>query len=180
MDQDQLGVYQSFTMRLRSAGMRAEMYLGSSGMRAQMKYADKRGAPCVVIHGEDERARGDRMVCEGEFFVALTPYASRFPFEMWVLPRSHEARFEDQSGKTLGDLANVMYTVLSSLDRALDMPAYNTIVHTAPFRMPDSEDYHWHIEIIPRMTGVAGYEWGTGAHINPVAPESAAEMLRAL
>ena len=126
----------------------------------------------------DELRRGDRVVHEGKDFVAIVPYAARFPFEMWVIPRRHVPRFEEQETATLGDLGEVMYTVLCRLDTVLEMPAYNTIVHTAPFAMRAPDDYHWHVEIIPRMTGVAGYEWGTGVHINPVSPETAAAALR--
>jgi len=134
---------------------------------------------CVFCKTAEEEGRiGDRVVAESNLFLAVAPYASRFPFETWILPRRHAARFEEEDDETLGDLAQVMYTVLGRLDTVLGLPAYNTVLHTAPFAMRDPDDYHWHIEIIPRMTGVAGYEWGTGVHINPVPPESAAEALR--
>ena len=131
---------------------------------------------CRMI--EWERDRGERMIAENAHFTAFAPFASRFPFETWILPRQHRACFEEHPADTLGDLADLMYTVLSMLEVVLDRPAYNYIVHTAPFESGAATSYHWHIEIMPRMTRVAGFEWGTGLYINPVAPESAAAALQ--
>lgn len=131
---------------------------------------------CGMI--EQNLASGERLVAEGEHFVAVAPFASRVPFETWVLPKAHMARFEEQAADTLGDLAQVVRSVLLRLDAALDCPAYNYIIHTAPFGHREEESYHWHIEIIPRVTRIAGFEWGTGLHINPVLPESATAFLR--
>jgi UDPglucose--hexose-1-phosphate uridylyltransferase len=119
-----------------------------------------------------------RVVVSNDAFVAIAPYASRFPFEMWILGRRHESHFEDIREDELDALAPLLRETLGRLERALPGAPYNYIVHTAPFNMPEIEHYHWHIEIIPRLTRVAGFEWGTGFYINPVPPESAAEFLR--
>ena len=128
---------------------------------------------CRVV--ENEMAARTRVVYDGAHFVALAPFASRFPFETWVLPKRHAEHFDRQPVETYGDLANVMCAVLSRLDAVLDCPAYNYLIHTAPFGR--SVCYHWHIEIIPSVTRMAGFEWGTGFYINPVSPESAAALM---
>lgn len=112
-------------------------------------------------------------------FVAFCPYAARFPFETWVLPAQHASRYETLSDSDCTELARVMRVVLAKIDAALDRPAYNYIIHTAPFDTNANDHYHWHMEIIPRVTKTAGFEWGTGFYINPVSPEEAAATMRA-
>ena len=131
---------------------------------------------CALL--ERERAEGARMIRENEDFAAFAPYASRFPFEVWILPRKHTAFFGEQEIGSLPGLANILCEILAGLDIALDSPAYNYIIHTVPFSGESEACYHWHLEVIPRVTRVAGFEWGSGFHINPVPPERAAEMLR--
>jgi UDPglucose--hexose-1-phosphate uridylyltransferase len=120
-----------------------------------------------------------RVVAANEHVVALTPFASRFPFELWILPREHEPWYENAEDELFKSVASVLKQVLQKLNRALDSPPFNLMLHSAPF--PGSEDlshYHWHLELIPKLTKVAGFEWGTGFYINPTPPESAAEHLR--
>jgi UDPglucose--hexose-1-phosphate uridylyltransferase len=131
---------------------------------------------CDII--DQELSVESRLVLETESFLALTPYASRFPFETWVLPKKHSSRFEDTPAKELADLGRHLRRVLGRIETALESPPYNMMIHNTAFAMPDLEHYHWHIEIIPRVTRVAGFEWGTGFYINPVPPEDAAEFLR--
>ena len=131
---------------------------------------------CDII--DQELSVESRLVLETDNFVAITPYASRFPFETWVLPKKHSSRFEDASNAELADLAYHLRRVLGRIETALEQPPYNMMIHNTAFRMPHLEHYHWHIEIIPRVTRVAGFEWGTGFYINPVPPEDAAEFLR--
>lgn len=131
---------------------------------------------CDII--DQEHAEGKRIVAEIGNFVALHPYASRFPFETWILPRRHSSHFEDIQTVEAAELAQVVRLVLRKLEKALCNPPYNYIIHSTPLPMPRVEHYHWHIEVIPRLTRVAGFEWGTGFYINPVPPESAAEYLR--
>lgn len=132
---------------------------------------------CDIIAQEIEHEA--RVVCANEHAVALTPFASRFPFELWILPREHEPWYENAEDELFSSLASVLKQVLQKLNRALDSPPFNLMLHSAPF--PNGEDvshYHWHLELIPKLTKVAGFEWGTGFYINPTSPESAAEHLR--
>jgi UDPglucose--hexose-1-phosphate uridylyltransferase len=76
------------------------------------------------------------------------------------------------------ELSGMFRRVITKVEAALDRPAYNYIIHTAPFDTGPLKHYHWHIEIIPRLTKTAGFEWGTGFYINPVPPEEAAAFLR--
>ncbi len=121
-----------------------------------------------------------RVVKESDAFIAFAPFAARFPFETWILPKRHRSHFEDASREELDELAELLRATLAKLERALDRPAYNYLIHTAPFDQPLMPSYHWHIEIIPRLTHVAGFEWGTDFYINPVSPEHAAEYMRAI
>lgn len=120
-----------------------------------------------------ELSVSERVVRLTERYVAIVAIAGRFPYETWVLPRRHEASLESVADPT--ELAGLVAEVLAGLDAALGRPAWNLIVHTGPF---SGEPFHWHIEILPRVTGIAGYELGTGMHINPVRPEEAAMKLR--
>lgn len=131
---------------------------------------------CDLIRQEAETRR--RVVLETDDVVALAPFASRFPFETWVLPRSHSSHFETASGHVLQRLAQTVLSVLRKLDKALEHPAYNFVLHTAPLQEGALDHYHWHLEIVPRVTRVAGFEWGTGCYVNPTSPEEAAKFLR--
>lgn len=130
----------------------------------------------------------DRVILEMDGFVAIAPFASRFPFEVWILPKDHSCDFPQLPDASRIDLARILKITLSKLKAALGDPPYNFIIHTAPFRIGKKtgywrtieEDYHWHIEIIPRLTRVAGFEWGTGVYINPTPPEEAAKYLKGL
>ena len=102
----------------------------------------------------------------------------RFPFETWILPRRHESHFEDSEPIMLQNLAWVLRATLRKMDHVLEHPAYNFILHSAPVQEADLVSYHWHFEIIPKLTKVAGFEWGTGFYINPTPPEESAKFLR--
>jgi UDPglucose--hexose-1-phosphate uridylyltransferase len=127
----------------------------------------------------------ERLVVETERFVALSPFAARFPFETWILPKRHAADFTTIDGDEVADLARVLKLILLKLRIALDNPPFNYVLHMAPFRRPRGgywttieEDYHWHVELMPRLTSIAGFEWGSGFYINPTPPEVAAQVLR--
>ena len=130
---------------------------------------------CDMIRQEQDTAT--RVVLDTEQFLAFCPFASRFPFETWIVPKTHGSHFENITKTSVDDLGTVLKTVLTKLETALDRPPYNYIIHTAPFDHSDLEHYHWHIEIIPRLTKVAGFEWGSGFYINPMPPEDAARHL---
>jgi UDPglucose--hexose-1-phosphate uridylyltransferase len=127
---------------------------------------------------QQELATEKRIVLDTPGFVAFAPFASRFPFETWILPKQHASHYENVSKHAVEELAPMLKQVIGKIETALDRPAYNYIVHTGPFDVPDLHHYHWHIEIIPRLTKTAGFEWGTGFYINPVPPEEAAAFLR--
>lgn len=131
---------------------------------------------CDMIH--QELATEKRIVLDSPHFVSFAPFASRFPFETWILPKNHASHFENIHKIEVDELGTVLKTVLLKLEAALDRPAYNYIVHTSPFEPQALPHYHWHIEVIPRLTRVAGFEWGTGFYINAVPPEQAAEFMR--
>jgi UDPglucose--hexose-1-phosphate uridylyltransferase len=131
---------------------------------------------CDMI--QQELATEKRIVLDTPGFVAFCPFASRFPFETWVLPKVHSSHFENIQKNGVEELARVMKQVVANIETALDRPSYNYIIHTGPFDSQELGHYHWHIEIIPRLTKTAGFEWGSGFYINPVPPEEAAGFLR--
>lgn len=133
---------------------------------------------CDVIR--QEIAGSQRLVLENADIVALAPYAPRFAFETWLLPKRHAARYEEAPRHEYESLARVLKSLLQRMDRALEYPAYNLIVHTAPFVDNVMDVFHWHLEVIPKLTRVAGFEWGTGFYINPTPPEEAAKVLRSV
>lgn len=139
--------------------------------------AKERCVFCDIV--QQDLAAGRRIIQENPDFVALAPYAPRFPFETWLVPRRHGARFEDAPRGEYESLARMLKAVMTRIDRALESPAYNLIVHSLPFSEEAGADaYHWHVEIIPKLTRTAGFEWGTGFYINPTSPEEAARVLR--
>jgi UDPglucose--hexose-1-phosphate uridylyltransferase len=138
---------------------------------------------CRIIR--DEVAANVRVVLRNAHFVVLAPFASRFPFEMAVYPLRHAAHFAGFGEEELTALAETVKEALSRLKRTVSDPPFNMVLHIAPNpslakdTWPDiGRSYHWHLEIIPVLTKVAGFEWGTGFYINPVPPETAAEFLR--
>lgn len=119
-----------------------------------------------------------RIVQENEHFIAIAPYAARFPFETWILPKTHGSHAENMSPAEIHDLAPMVRTILRRLDSALERPPYNLILHSAPLQDAPLVHYHWWLEITPKLTNVAGFERGTGFYINPTPPEEAAKFLR--
>jgi len=138
---------------------------------------------CDILRQELDSQQ--RIAAETPYFVAVTPFASRFPFELCILPKEHAADFTKLAPDRRQDLARLLKLTLQKLSHTLQDPPFNYILHTAPFRRHGAgywrtidEDFHWHIEIMPRLTRVAGFEWGTGFYINPVQPEEAARFLK--
>lgn len=132
---------------------------------------------CDIISQEKED--NVRVVFENEQFIALSPYAARFPFETWILPKKHEAIFADHDrGDSYYLLAEAASTILKKYVKVLNAPPYNYVIHTAPSGSGEIPHYHWHIELIPRLTKMAGFEWGTGFYINPTPPEEATAYLK--
>jgi UDPglucose--hexose-1-phosphate uridylyltransferase len=127
---------------------------------------------------QQELATESRVVFDSPNFVVICPFASRFPFETWILPKQPSSHFENITRSAIEDLGYVMKHTLQKLEFALDDPPYNFVIHTAPFDRQELPHYVWHIELFPRLTRVAGFEWGSGFYINPVPPETAAKFLR--
>jgi UDPglucose--hexose-1-phosphate uridylyltransferase len=138
--------------------------------------AKERCVFCDIIRQEIAAER--RVIQEDPDIVAISPYAPRFPFETWILPRRHGARFEDAPRQEYEGLARMLKSVLARMNRALENPAYNLIIHSSPFTEETTDYYHWHVELMPKLTRTAGFEWGTGFYINPTSPEEATEVLR--
>lgn len=131
---------------------------------------------CDIIRQEQDT--GIRVINENQHFITLAPYAPRFPFETWLLPKQHSSSFENNQSSVYSSLARAMKDTLMRLDAVLARPAYNFMIHTSPIGEEINDHYHWHIEIIPKLTKVAGFEWGTGFYICPTPPEESAKFLR--
>jgi len=131
---------------------------------------------CDIVKQELGDTR--RLVIQNDLFISIVPFAARFPFETWILPQRHISSFEDSSASDLTALAEILKETLLRMNRSVGTPPYNLVLHTAPCDQPKVEYYHWHIEIMPRLTRVAGFERGTGFYINPTPPEEAAAFLR--
>jgi len=147
------------------------------GAERYYEYRDRCGF-CDMVQQELEDK--ERIVCENTAFIAFAPFVSRFPFECWLLPKDHAADFRELDGNKLLQLAQLVREVLARIKKTLKDPSYNLILHTAPVENVHlySGLYHWHIEIMPRLTQVMGFEWGTGFYINPTSPEDAARYLK--
>jgi len=138
---------------------------------------------CRIIR--EEQAMGERLVLENRHFAVIAPYASRFPFELAIYPLQHSSFFTSLREEAIESLAEILKTTLSRFKETLGDPPYNLVLHQAPNRVhalkawPEIDGiYHWHIEVFPILTKVAGFEWGTGFYINPVPPETAAGFLK--
>jgi UDPglucose--hexose-1-phosphate uridylyltransferase len=133
---------------------------------------------CDIIR--QELASKVRVVSENDRYVCIAPYAARFPFETWILPKTHDPCFEDSQKYDFEALARTLSDALKRQNKALNTPAYNFFIHSSPFNQKyhDEDYYHWHMEILPRVTHIAGFERGTGFYINPTPPEEAAKFLR--
>ena len=131
---------------------------------------------CDIL--EQELGEKQRLVAASQHFVAIAPFAARLPFETWILPRRHASRFISVTDAELSDLAALFKDVIGRLDAALDRPPYNYVIHAAPRGAEADEYYHWHIEILPRLTSLSGFELGGEMFINVTPPEEAAGFLR--
>ena len=132
---------------------------------------------CDMI--QQELSDNRRIVAENDSFLAFMPFASSFPFETCIIPKEHVAFFHDIQKNQVAELAKIVKTTLALLAEALDDPAYNFVIHTTPLdETGPMPHYHWHMEIMPKLTKVAGFEWGSGFYINPTPPEDATLYLQ--
>lgn len=144
---------------------------------ARRHYDEKERCIFCDILAQELREK-ERVVLETEGMVALSPWAARSPFELWIFPREHRSAFESATGQELRQAADALRTMLRKIDVALDQPAYNLLLHTMPLRELRNDWYHWHFELKPVLTLHAGFEWASGCYINPTPPEEAAGFLR--
>ena len=168
-----------------------KIYEEMNGAKTYFDYRE-RCLFCDIIaqeleEGSSQDSEGQsRIVMEDEHFVTFCPYASRFPFEVTIMPKVHQPRFESINTKELQSLSKHIKTVMTAINSILGKPPINYIVHSAPFADCDIHEFenshtffHWHIELLPKLTRIAGFEWGSGFYINPVSPEDAASHIRA-
>lgn len=132
---------------------------------------------CDMVREEAQNGAA-RLVNENNAFICFVPFAARFPYEICILPKTHQSHFADITKEQVMGLGRLLKESLNQLASALDHPPYNLMFHTAPPTIGRVEYYHWHIEILPRLTTPAGFEWGSGFYINPVSPEESARQLR--
>lgn len=130
---------------------------------------------CEIL--DKEHGEGLRVVVESPAFIAFCPFASRFPFEIWVMPREHSPFFHTLAKHEIEELASMLRRCLQRLDDIVDT-SVNYVIHSGPLQQAQRENYHWHLEILPRISKIAGFELASGYYINTVAPELAARQLR--
>lgn len=128
----------------------------------------------IIEHEQNEKIR---ILAENDHAIMFTFYASRFPFEIWLMPKHHQSQFEKSSKAEINDIAKVLQQGLGMLDRTLKDPDLNFYIHSLPTTSEDADHYHWHLEIAPRLSIHAGFELGSGTVIDVVSPEKAAEFL---
>ena len=151
-----------------------KMYEELEGSRIYFEYKDRCVFCDIVAQELDQHVR---IVEKTDQYIAFCPFASRFPFEIWILPREHCSHYNDMSENDMYSLARIVRSVGMKLFQCLGDPPFNLFLHTAPFGPKYDEYYHWHFEIIPKLTSEAGFEWGSGFYINPTIPEESAELL---
>jgi len=144
----------------------AERYFGVNGVCV---YCD------IIKH---ERKEKIRVIFENDYFLAFAPYASRYPFESWVIPKKHESQFENSSRNEIDEFADATVEILQRLEKIMPGLSLNMYIRTLPTTMEDCDYYHWYLEIAPRLTTYGGFEMGSGVIINIVPPEKAAEYLK--
>ncbi len=142
------------------------------------KYFDYKERCIFCDMVDQELSQESRLVGKNQDYVAFCPYAPRFPFEVWIMPRKHGASYRKTSKEHIESLSIILSETLKRLDTVLDVPPYNFVLHSAPFRQDVDTYFHWHLEIMPKLTRIAGFEWGSGFHINPTPPEESAKYLR--
>jgi len=131
---------------------------------------------CDIIRQEMQQT--DRVVCHNSKFITITPFAPRTPFEMWILPKEHASGFSTIDEESMLALAEIFRETLQRLCACIKNVPYNFVLHTEPLHTGGLEYYHYHFEIVPKLTSIAGFEWGSGCYINPLPPEEAADYLR--
>lgn len=142
-----------------------------------MRYYDDHGSCvfCDMIHQEILHKK--RIILDNEKFVVFHPFASRAPFETWIVPKKHKACFGNIDQKEVGSMAFVLKEILEKLYLKLEDPDYNLMIRTAPIKDAQEDYYHWYIQILPRLSTPAGFELGSGIFINTSLPEETAKFI---
>jgi len=121
----------------------------------------------------------ERMVLENKYFVSFCPFISRFPFEVWIMPKQHDAYFYHMTPDMVPLLASLLKETIAKLKVVFPNLSYNFILHSSPINGDaGTEGYHWHIEFMPKLMRTAGFEWGSGFYLVPTPPELAAQYLK--
>jgi len=143
-----------------------------------MRYFDDNGECVYCVMMKKEKELEERVVLETDNFISFEPYASRSPFETWILPKKHQTSYEEITPEGVKELAYIAKRTLKKIYKGLNNPDFNYVIYSSPCHEKDVEYYHWHIQILPRVAAVAGFELGSGIYINTVIPENAAKYLR--
>ncbi len=154
-----------------------DVVLQLEGARRYHDYHD-RCIYCDMI--KQEVAFGQRVVSMNDDFIAFCPFAAKYPFETWILPRRHSISLAYEDRITINSFGAILQDSLGRIGACLNNPPYNFTLHTAPINQDKDRDFHWHLSIMPRLTIAAGFEMGTGIYINVTAPEEAANHLRSV
>jgi UDPglucose--hexose-1-phosphate uridylyltransferase len=133
---------------------------------------------CDIIRQEIQEK--ERIITENKYFLSFCPFASRFPFEIWIIPKRHSGYFSQMLPEEIQALAVILKDTVARIKKIFVNLSYNYIIHSSPVNGDgEIEYYHWHIEFMPKLTRVAGFEWGTGFYIDPTPPELSADYLKA-
>lgn len=136
----------------------------------------KRCLFCDII--EQEYRDKERIIAQNEEFIVFAPFAPRYPFECWILPKKHSSQFASIAEHERLSLAQLLKDCLARIKLCLSDPSYNFYLHVSPVNYEGEESYHWHLEIVPRLTQFSGFEWGSGYYVVRTSPEDAAQYLR--
>jgi len=145
-----------------------------------IRYFDDHGECLFCCTLREELASGDRIIEEGDHFVAFQPYAALSPFHTWIFPRRHMSSFDDISDDETPDLARILRRMLARFYYGLNDPDYNYIIRSVPTDSKRTDYFHWYLTIVPRVTRTAGFELGSGMFINTALPEESAKFLRGI
>ncbi|MDD5196927.1 MAG: galactose-1-phosphate uridylyltransferase [Candidatus Omnitrophica bacterium] len=134
---------------------------------------------CDIIRQETQEK--NRIILENKYFISFCPFVSRFPFEIWIMPKKHSGHFCYMPPEEIAALAVILKDTIAKIKKVFVNLSYNYIIHSAPINGDgEVEYYHWHIEFMPKLTQTAGFEWGTGFYIDPTSPELAAQYLKGI
>ncbi|KAJ6924477.1 hypothetical protein NC652_017682 [Populus alba x Populus x berolinensis] len=147
----------------------------SARLEGMKEYFEKTGK-CSLC---EVRAK-ELLIDESSHFISIAPFAATFPFEIWIIPRVHSSHFHELDFEKMVDLGGLLKLMLRKISLQLNNPPFNFMIQTSPVQVKESESCytHWFLQIVPQLSGVGGFEIGTGCYINPVFPEDAAKVMR--